>query len=138
MDALDRAIINSLQGGFPVCDRPYAEVAQRLGTNEAELMHLAPGHYMAIARATDNGGQTGDAPSVHFEVIGETRPGLSIELMLGGVAMITWDTPKAILEYSDIIPAKTWTVIPNVASPFHTATSGKARFLLRLTPGLGA
>jgi len=39
MDALDRRIINELQGGFPLCDRPYAEVAARLGTDERELIH---------------------------------------------------------------------------------------------------
>ena len=38
MDALDRAIINNLQGGFPVCDEPYREVASQLGTTEGELM----------------------------------------------------------------------------------------------------
>lgn len=95
---------------------------------EAELMSLSPGHYMAIARATDNSGQTGDAPSVHFEVVGEVRPGLSIELMPGGLAMITWDSPKAILEYSDTLPAIAWTSIPNVASPFHAAATEKKRF----------
>lgn len=38
MDATDRNIINSLQGGFPVCERPYAEVATRLGLGEDELI----------------------------------------------------------------------------------------------------
>jgi siroheme decarboxylase len=38
MDELDRAIVNGLQGGFPVCERPYAEAAARLGTDEATLI----------------------------------------------------------------------------------------------------
>ncbi len=38
MDALDRAIINTLQGGFPLSERPYAEAAARLGTTEDELI----------------------------------------------------------------------------------------------------
>jgi len=38
MDNLDRALVNDLQGGFPVCERPYAEVAARLGTTEAEVL----------------------------------------------------------------------------------------------------
>jgi DNA-binding Lrp family transcriptional regulator len=38
MDVLDRQIINELQGGFPLCERPYAEVAERLGTSEDELI----------------------------------------------------------------------------------------------------
>ena len=38
MDKLDRAIINQLQGDFPLCANPYAEVAQQLGTSENELL----------------------------------------------------------------------------------------------------
>lgn len=38
MDTLDRAIVNQLQGGFPVSERPYAEAAARLGTSEGELI----------------------------------------------------------------------------------------------------
>jgi DNA-binding Lrp family transcriptional regulator len=38
MDVLDRQIINELQGGFPLCERPYADVAERLGTSEDELI----------------------------------------------------------------------------------------------------
>lgn len=38
MDQLDRDIINELQGGFPVCDHPFAKVAERLGTSESELI----------------------------------------------------------------------------------------------------
>jgi len=37
MDDLDRKIVNALQGGFPVCERPYLEVASRLGMAEEEL-----------------------------------------------------------------------------------------------------
>jgi len=38
MDALDRRIVNELQGGFPVCDRPFAAVAARLDTDEETLI----------------------------------------------------------------------------------------------------
>jgi DNA-binding Lrp family transcriptional regulator len=38
LDTLDRAIINQLQGGFPICDSPYAAVAAELGTSEGELI----------------------------------------------------------------------------------------------------
>ncbi|MDJ0611318.1 MAG: AsnC family transcriptional regulator [Kiloniellales bacterium] len=38
MDALDRKIINALQGGFPVAERPYAEAAARLGVSETTLI----------------------------------------------------------------------------------------------------
>ena len=38
MDEIDRAIINSLQEGFPVSDRPYLMVAEKLGITEGELI----------------------------------------------------------------------------------------------------
>lgn len=38
MDALDKLIINQLQQGFPICDQPYAEVAQSFGISAAELI----------------------------------------------------------------------------------------------------
>lgn len=38
LDAIDRLIINRLQGGFPVCEQPYAEAAASLGLSEAELV----------------------------------------------------------------------------------------------------
>ncbi len=38
MDDLDRHIINELQGGLPVCERPFAEVASKLGISEDDLI----------------------------------------------------------------------------------------------------
>lgn len=38
MDAVDRRIIDALQGDFPVCDRPYAAAAAKLGLSEEELL----------------------------------------------------------------------------------------------------
>lgn len=38
LDDIDRLIVNTLQGGFPLCERPYREVGQRLGLDEAELL----------------------------------------------------------------------------------------------------
>lgn len=37
-DAVDRRIINALQGDFPLCDEPYRAVAERLGIGEDELL----------------------------------------------------------------------------------------------------
>ncbi len=39
MDAIDKKIINYLQGGFPVCDSPYLEVAEQLGLTEQALIN---------------------------------------------------------------------------------------------------
>jgi len=38
IDELERRIINVLQGGFPVVDEPYREVAESLGIAEGELI----------------------------------------------------------------------------------------------------
>ena len=38
LDDLDRAIINALQGGFPLSRSPYADVAAKLGVDEATLI----------------------------------------------------------------------------------------------------
>ena len=38
MDELDRRIVNSLQGDFPLCERPFAEAAAGLGVEEEVLL----------------------------------------------------------------------------------------------------
>ncbi|WP_245644155.1 Lrp/AsnC family transcriptional regulator [Magnetospirillum moscoviense] len=38
IDDTDRAIINALQGGFPVCDRPFLVAAESLGLTETALI----------------------------------------------------------------------------------------------------
>lgn len=38
MDELDRRIVNHLQGGFPLCERPFEAAAQALGTTEDDLL----------------------------------------------------------------------------------------------------
>lgn len=38
MDDIDRRLVNALQGGFPIHERPYAEVAAGLGLAEAEVI----------------------------------------------------------------------------------------------------
>jgi DNA-binding Lrp family transcriptional regulator len=38
MDDLDRRIINNLQGGFPVSERPFLEAADALGIGERDLI----------------------------------------------------------------------------------------------------
>ncbi len=38
LDDIDRRIVNALQGGFPLCERPYAAAAAELGLTEEELI----------------------------------------------------------------------------------------------------
>ncbi len=63
MDVLDRAIVNRLQDGFPVSERPYAEVAAELGTSEDELL-------ARIDALLDSGTLTRFGPMYHAERMG--------------------------------------------------------------------
>ena len=63
MDSLDRRIINQLQGGFPVCERPFREAAQRLGTTESELI-------TRLRCMLDDGLLTRFGPLFHAEQLG--------------------------------------------------------------------
>lgn len=38
MDGTDRRLVNALQGGFPLCERPFAAVGEALGLPEAEVI----------------------------------------------------------------------------------------------------
>jgi DNA-binding Lrp family transcriptional regulator len=38
LDAIDRSIINALQGGFPLTERPFADAGRALGLEEGELV----------------------------------------------------------------------------------------------------
>ena len=38
IDAIDRRIIETTQGGLPPCQTPYAEIAESLGLDEAEVI----------------------------------------------------------------------------------------------------
>jgi len=63
MDDIDRHIINSLQEGFPVCDRPYQGVAFKLGLTESELIDR-------IQILLDNGTLTRFGPLYNAELMG--------------------------------------------------------------------
>ncbi|HUX91120.1 MAG TPA: AsnC family transcriptional regulator [Gallionellaceae bacterium] len=63
MDELDRAIVNSLQGDFPICDHPFAEVAGRLGIAEQELISR-------IEALLQNGVLSRFGPMYHAERMG--------------------------------------------------------------------
>lgn len=63
MDALDRRIINELQGSFPVCEYPYRAVADRLGSTESELI-------TRIGCMLDDGLLTRFGPMYHAENMG--------------------------------------------------------------------
>jgi DNA-binding Lrp family transcriptional regulator len=43
LEPLARALINDFQGGFPISERPYSQVAAKLGTTEATLISIIAG-----------------------------------------------------------------------------------------------
>ena len=63
MDELDRHIINHLQGGFPVSERPFLDAAERLNTTESELI-------TRIRCMLDDGLRTRFGPLFHAERMG--------------------------------------------------------------------
>ncbi len=83
MDALDRSIINALQGDFPVCDHPFAVVAGHLGLSEEDLIQriqrLLDENYLTRFGPLFNADQFGGAvslcamkvPKEHFDKVAE-------------------------------------------------------------------
>jgi DNA-binding Lrp family transcriptional regulator len=63
MNAVDRAIVKGLQGGFPLSERPYADAATRLGIGEQELI-------ARIERMLADGLLTRFGPMYHAERLG--------------------------------------------------------------------
>ena len=63
MDALDKLIINQLQQSFPVCEQPYAQVAESLGISAAELI-------LRLQALLDSGVLSRFGPLFHAEQMG--------------------------------------------------------------------
>ena len=63
IDMTDRRIINALQGGFPVCEHPFAEAARSLGLDEEELLER-------ITKLRETGVLTRFGPMYNAEAMG--------------------------------------------------------------------
>jgi len=63
MDKIDRAIINSLQSDFPICDSPYQQVAKQLDISEDNLLQR-------LQSLLDNGTLSRLGPLFHAEQMG--------------------------------------------------------------------
>jgi DNA-binding Lrp family transcriptional regulator len=63
MDSTDRAIVNALQGGFPLTERPYRDAALALGLAEDELIER-------IRRLLDDGVLTRFGPLYNADRMG--------------------------------------------------------------------
>ncbi len=63
MDDTDKAIINYLQKGFPICESPYQLVSEQLGIPEAELLQR-------LQKLLDEGTLSRFGPMYHAEAMG--------------------------------------------------------------------
>ncbi len=63
MDNIDRNIINNLQGNFPICENPYAQVAEQLNITETELIQR-------IEKLLEQGMLSRFGPMYHAERLG--------------------------------------------------------------------
>lgn len=63
LDDTDRKIVNSLQGGFPLVERPYAAAAAELGLSEEELIER-------LKKLVESGAASRFGPLYHVEKMG--------------------------------------------------------------------
>lgn len=63
LDEQDRALINQYQGGFPISERPYADMGETLGLSEEEVISR-------ISELLDRGVLSRFGPMYHAEKLG--------------------------------------------------------------------
>lgn len=79
MDEIDRRIINGLQGGFPLLERPFAAAAQRIGIDEEVLIER-------IRQLLDDG------------VLSRFGPMYNADRMGGAFSLVAMQVPAEALE----------------------------------------
>jgi len=79
MDEIDRRIINGLQGGFPLVERPFAAAAQRIGIDEEVLIER-------IRQLLDDG------------VLSRFGPMYNADRMGGAFSLVAMQVPAEALE----------------------------------------
>ena len=107
MDAVDRAIVNGLQGGFPVSDRPYAEVAGQLDLTEDELIRR-------LDALVENGTLTRFGPMYHAERLGGALTLAAVKIPAADferVAGIVNGFPEVAHNYAREHPLNMWFVL---------------------------
>jgi siroheme decarboxylase len=82
MDSIDRAIINQLQGGFPICEHPYQVMAEQFGIDEAELIRR-------LEQMLERKQLSRFGPMYHAERLG------------GGLSLCAMSIPEA--EYAQVV-----------------------------------
>ena len=107
MDAVDRAIVNGLQGGFPVSERPYAEVAAQLDLTEDELIRR-------LDALVENGTLTRFGPMYHAERLGGALTLAAMKIPAADferVAGIVNGFPEVAHNYAREHPLNMWFVL---------------------------
>jgi DNA-binding Lrp family transcriptional regulator len=133
MDDIDKAIINHLQNGFPVCASPYQQVAGQLGLTETVLIErleklLDDGvlsRFGPMYHAGEMGGALTlaavKAPEVQFDNIADTinafpevAHNYARNHALNMWFVIATETPERIAEVIQTIEAKTGLSVYNM------------------------
>ena len=96
MDKIDRAIVNRLQGGFPIAERPFAEAAAPLNLTEAALIDR-------MSKLLDQGALSRFGPMYDAEKMG------------GGLTLAAMTVPKA--RFDEV--AETVNAFPEVAHNYE-------------------
>jgi DNA-binding Lrp family transcriptional regulator len=107
MDELDRRLINALQGGFPICDRPYAEVARRLDLDEHDVV-------ARLARLLEDGALSRFGPMYDAERLGGglTLAAMAVpEARFDEVAAIVGGFPEVAHNYERTHVLNMWFVV---------------------------
>ena len=107
MDEIDKAMINRLQQGFPICDAPYRLVAAQLGIDETELLER-----LKILLA--DGVLTRFGPMYHAEQMGGalTLAALKVpEPRFDEIAAIVNAFPEVAHNYARNHPLNMWFVL---------------------------
>ena len=113
LDDLDRALINGLQGGFPLTETPFADVGQTFGISEGEVIDR-------ISRLLGEGVLSRFGPLYHAEKLG------------GGLTLAALKVPEADFE----AVAETVNALPEVAHNYARDHDLNMWFVLATeTPG---
>ena len=126
MNDLERMIVNGLQGGFPICERPFLAAAERLGIGEEELIEGVRGlldqgvlsRFGPLYHAERMGGALTLAalkvPEADFEAVAETvnafpevAHNYARDHALNMWFVVATDKPERCLEVIDEIEAAT-------------------------------
>ena len=126
MDDIDRNIVNLLQGGFPISERPYRQVAERLGLTEDQLIER-------IRRMLDEGLLTRFGPLYQVERLGGAYALAAMKVPaqeIERVALAVNELPEVAHHYEREHPFNLWFVL---ATETPEGVAGAARRIERDT-----